>query len=89
MARFGMAPREGHLNATKRILGYLRAYPKISICYDARLPDFTAYKTTTYDWFRSYPEAAEALPHNMPEPRGELVKLWGYLNASHASCLKT
>ena len=54
MARYGMAPREGHLNATKRILGYLRAYPKISIRYDARLPDFSKYKTTTYDWFRSY-----------------------------------
>ena len=89
MARYGMAPREGHLNATKRILGYLRAYPKISIRYDARLPDFSKYKTTTYDWFRSYPEAAEALPHNMPEPRGEQVKLWGYFDASHASCLKT
>ena len=89
MAQYGMAPREGHLNATKRILGYLRAYPKISIRYDARLPDFSKYKTTTYDWFRSYPEAAEALPHNMPEPRGELVKLWGYFDASHASCLKT
>ena len=24
-----------------------------------------------------------------PEPRGELVKLWGYFDASHASCLKT
>ena len=24
----------------------------------------------------------------MPEPRGELVKLWGYFDASHASCLK-
>ena len=60
MARYGMAPREGHLNATKRILGYLRAYPKISIRYDARLPDFTAYKTTTYDWFRSYPEASRS-----------------------------
>ena len=53
-ARYGMAPREGHLNATKRILGYLWAYPKISIRYDARLPDFTAYRTTTYDWFWSY-----------------------------------
>ena len=31
----------------------------------------------------------ETLPHNMPEPRGQLVKLWGFFNASHASCLKT
>ena len=30
MARYGMTPREGQLNATKRILGYLWAYPKIS-----------------------------------------------------------
>ena len=47
------------------------------------------YKTHTYDWFQSYPEAQEALPHNMPEPRGQLVKLWGYFDASHARCLKT
>ena len=88
MARYGMAPREGHLNATKRILGYLRAYPKISIRYNARLPDFSKYKTTTYNWFQSYPEAQETLPHNIPKPRGQLVKLWGYFDASHASCLK-
>ena len=31
----------------------------------------------------------ETLPHNMPEPRGLPVKLWGYFDASHASCLKT
>ena len=89
MARYGMAPREGHLNATKCILGYLRAYLKISIHYDARRPDFSHYKTTTYNWFQSYPEAQETLPHNMPEPRGQLVKLWGYFDASHTSCLKT
>ena len=84
-----MAPQEGHLNATKRILGYLRAYPKISICYNAPRPNFSMYKTTTYDWFWSYPEAQETLPHNMPKPRGQPVKLWGYFDASHASCLKT
>src|SRR5210317_1483389 len=27
MARFSMAPREGHLNALKRIFGYLRVFP--------------------------------------------------------------
>ena len=62
MAQYGMAPQEGHLNATKRIMGYLWAYPKISIHYDARLPNFSKYKTTTYDWFWSYPEAQEAAP---------------------------
>ena len=53
------------------------------------IPDFSMYKTQTYNWFCSYPEAHEALPHNMPEPHGQLVKLWGYFDASHASCLKT
>ena len=89
MARYRMAPQERHLNATKHILGYLQAYPKILIRYNAQMPDFGMYKTQTYDWFCSYPEAHEALPHNMPEPRGQPVKLWGYFDASHASCLKT
>ena len=89
MARYRMAPQEGHLSATKRILGYLRAYLKISIWYDTQMPDFTMYKTPTCNWFCSYPEAQEALPHNMPKPCGQPAKLWGYFNASHASCLKT
>ena len=65
MARYMMAPQEGHLNATKRILGYLQNYPKISFCYNARIPDFSKYKTQTYNWFHSYPETKEALPHNI------------------------
>ena len=84
-----MTPQEGHLNATKRTLGYLWAYLKISIRYDAQLPNFSMCKTTMYDWFWSYPEAQEMLPHNMPKPQGQLVKLWGYFDTSHASCLKT
>ena len=89
MAHYGIAPREGHLSAMKHILGYLQAYPKISIQYNAQMPDFSMYKKQTYDWFWSYPEAEEALPHNMPKPRGQPVKFWGYFDASHASCLKT
>ena len=47
MAWYGMAPQEGHLNATKHILGYLQAYPKISICYNSQMPDFSMYKMQT------------------------------------------
>ena len=69
MVRYGMAPQEGHLNATKRILGYLQAYPKILIRYNAQLLNFSMYKAHMYDWFWSYLEAKEALPHNMPKPQ--------------------
>ena len=34
MSRFNMSPREGHLKAVKRILSYLKAFPKGRIIVD-------------------------------------------------------
>ena len=65
-AQYRMAPQEGHLHATKHILGFLWAYQKISFCYNTRIPDISMYKTQTYNCFCSYPEAQETLPHNIP-----------------------
>ena len=53
-----MAPRRGDISMQQSASwATYSSYLKISIRYDVRLPDFSEYKTTTYDWFRSYPEA--------------------------------
>lgn len=51
MARYANAPREGHMNAMKRIFGYVKNYVKVDIKYDVSLPDFSGYERTEYDWF--------------------------------------
>jgi hypothetical protein len=39
MSRFNMTPREGHLNAVKRILSYLKKFPKRRVIIDTSHPD--------------------------------------------------
>ena len=43
MSRFNMSPREGHLKAAKRILAYLKTFPKGRIIVDATYPDHALY----------------------------------------------
>ena len=88
-ARYSAVPREEQMNALERVFGYLKAYAKFSIIYDARMPDVSAYYISKYDWFRSYPDAKEELPPDMPAPRGNPVRILGFFDASHASCLQT
>jgi hypothetical protein len=43
MSRFNMLPREGHLKAVKRILSYLKTFPKGRVIIDASYPDHSMY----------------------------------------------
>jgi hypothetical protein len=38
------------------------------------------------DWGEYYPDAAEAIPPNAPEPRGKEVQTCCYVDADHAGC---
>jgi hypothetical protein len=89
MARYNMAPREGHLQAMKRIFGYLKNHAKLQIVYNAELPEHTEYSGANYDWFELYPSASEEIPDDLPVPKGKPVKVSGYFDADHAGCLQT
>jgi hypothetical protein len=41
------------------------------------------------DWSEFYPEAAEAIPTNMPRPRGKEVSMSCFVDADHAGCRET
>jgi hypothetical protein len=43
MSRFSMLPREGHLKAAKRILSYLKTFPKGRVIIDTSYPDHSMY----------------------------------------------
>jgi hypothetical protein len=43
MSRFNMLPREGHLKAVKRILSYLKTFPKGRVIIDTSYPDHSVH----------------------------------------------
>jgi hypothetical protein len=43
MSRFNMLPREGHLKAVKRILSYLKTFPKGRVIIDTSYSDHSVY----------------------------------------------
>jgi hypothetical protein len=92
MARFSMAPREGHLTAAKRIFGYLARHPKGEIIlnpskYDhtEALRDFEHYN----NWKEFYPDAEEEIPQDRPQPSILKVQLTIYVDADHAHDIVT
>jgi hypothetical protein len=43
MSRFNMLPKEGHLKAVKRILSYLKTFPKGIVIIDTSYPDHSVH----------------------------------------------
>jgi hypothetical protein len=43
MSRFNMLPRDGHVEAVKRILSYLKTFPKGRVIIDTSYPDHSMY----------------------------------------------
>jgi hypothetical protein len=85
MSRYNMAPREGHLEAMKRVFGYLKKFPKGKIVVDASYRDHSNFVFRDYDtWKEFYPDASEEMPDNMPEPYGKKVRISCYVDADHA-----
>jgi hypothetical protein len=85
MSRYNMAPRVGHLNAMKRVFGYLKRFNKGRLIVDASFPSHSTFTTADYDsWSEFYPDACEELPPNMPKPKGIPARITCYVDADHA-----
>jgi hypothetical protein len=85
MGRFRAAPRKGHLERVKRICGYLRQWPQGAIRFHTHIPshDEHKHKITEYDWmYAVYGNVEEALPPNMPEPKGKVVRTTTFVDAN-------
>ncbi len=90
LSRYGMAPREGHMKALCRILAYLKANPEAKILFDTSKPDHSTHVTEIEpSWTDMYPGAEEELPPDMPEPKGNSVRMTVYKDSSHACDLLT
>ena len=87
MARYNAIPRQGHLDAMIRVMGYLKQWDKGTLIFDPRphpLPQHTEYEH--YDtWKQHYPDAVEEIPHDGLPPRGKEGQLFIYVDADHAT----
>jgi hypothetical protein len=89
MSRFNMSPREGHLKAAKRILAYLKTFPKGRLI-DTSYPDHSIYPVKDHtNWKDFFPDAEQEIPTDLPMSKGPKVRITVYVDADHAHDLVT
>lgn len=83
MSGFRAAPREGHLERVKRIVGYLAKMKQGAIRVRTEEPEYADIPATTYDWSHTvYGDVREMMPTDAPKPLGKRVVLTTYVDAN-------
>lgn len=83
MSSFRAAPRLGHLNRVKRVIGYLSKMRNALIRIRTDKPDYSTLPTNRHSWETSiYAGARELLPPDAPEPLGKSVVCTSYVDAN-------
>ena len=89
MSRYLVSAREGHLQQLFHVFAYLKQYDRSTMVFDDTEPCYDPRRFATQDWSKYYPDAKEAIPENMPEPRGRPVMMTCFVDADHAGCQLT
>jgi hypothetical protein len=87
LSAYTASPRQGHLDALFHLYSYLDKHSRSRLVFDdsyVRIDD-----EIDTDWKSFYPNAKEDLPDNMPEPRGKMVQIIVFVDASHGCDLLT
>jgi histone deacetylase 1/2 len=83
MSSFRVAPRQGHLDRLKRIIGYLAKMRNAVIRVRTDLPDYSGLPDNQHNWDRSiYKNAKELIPDDIPTPLGKPVICTSYVDAN-------
>ena len=83
MGRFRTAPRKGHLERLKRIVGYLKKYDMGAIRFRTCEPDYSHLPEPNVDWtYAVYGKVQEQIPPDIPKPLGKTVVLTCYVDAN-------
>ena len=77
-------PREGHLEAVFHIFSYLRAKHNSRLALDPTYPEIDESSFKKHEWVSFYGDVKEAVPQDMPKPRGKSVDLRMYVDSDHA-----
>jgi hypothetical protein len=89
ISRYLVSAREGHLQQLFHVFAYLKQYDRSTMVFDDTEPNYDPRRFATQDWSKYYPDAKEAIPENMPEPRGKPVMMTCFVDADHAGCQLT
>ncbi|KAI2501848.1 Reverse transcriptase (RNA-dependent DNA polymerase) [Fragilaria crotonensis] len=89
MSRYLVSAREGHLQQLFHVFAYLKQYDRSTMVFDDTEPSYDPRRFATQDRSKYYPDAKEAIPENMPEPRGKPVMMTCFVDADHAGCQLT
>jgi hypothetical protein len=85
LASYVTMPRQGHLEAVFHIFGYLKPTHNYMMAFDPTYPKIDPARFNDgADWKDFYGDVKEALPPNMPEPRGKDVVFSLYKDSDHA-----
>lgn len=83
LSSFRSAPRRGHLNRAKRVIGYLTRFKDSAIRFRVDLPDMTDLPEQQHEWdYSVYADAKEFTPDDAPEPKGPTVITTSYFDAN-------
>ena len=89
LGRFRVAPRNGHLDRLKRVVGYLKKRPNCAIRFRTEVPDYESVfgaEPIKYDWMETvYGCNPEEIDPSHPIPKGKSVRLssWADANLMH------
>ena len=83
LSRFRAAPRQGHLDRVKRIIGYLSKMRHGAIRIRTEEPDYSDIPDHHYDWNDSYyPDASEEIPDDIPTPKMKPIRITSFFDAN-------
>ena len=88
LSSYQAAPREGHLEQLLRIVAFLKRKPKLTLYFDPAQAnvDENMFNGSNKEQFKDhYRDAVEELPSRRPKPRGRMVKVTCFVDASHAA----
>jgi hypothetical protein len=89
LSRYVVSPREGHLQQPFHIFAYLKHHKQSKMVFDDTEPDFDESRFKFCDWSEFYPDAEEAIPHNVPKEQGHGVLTACFVDLDHACCKAT
>jgi hypothetical protein len=83
LSSFRSAPRKGHLDRAKRVVGYLSRMKDSAIRFRTGMPDYSTLEEPRHDWdYSVYAGAKELIPHDIPEPLGPTIVTSSYFDAN-------
>jgi hypothetical protein len=75
MSGYHIAPRQGHLERLKRVIGYVKQHSDGAICFWTNIPDHESQCTPKkFDWSSLvYANVQEDVLNDMPVPKGKVA----------------